>query len=76
MIYMDFTDCPVAPGTIAKIATNSAGGWTIKIDIPQTAEEVVKQLIGSENTRVYSIGFADQGALPESPKRLPGRPKK
>ncbi len=71
---MDFTNCPVLPGVISKISTNSAGGWSIKIDVPEIAGDIVRQLLGSENKIVYSIALSQMQEI-ERVERGPGRPK-
>ena len=70
-----FDNCPRLPVIISKIATEQAGGWKISLIVPETAAEIVRQLVGTENKRVYTCGLADCGELPAEPKRGPGRPK-
>ena len=65
---------PMLPAAIAKISTQTAGGWKISLDIPESAGEIIKQLIGTENKTVYTVSF-DAISEIEQVKRRPGRPR-
>lgn len=73
---MDFENCPMATGIISKITTDAAGGWSVKLNFPQTCKPIIQQLIGTENTVVYNIPFCPTDQVLEIPSRGPGRPKK
>ncbi len=66
----------VIPALIDKISTNKAGGWTIKLDVPEIAADPIKQLIGTENKKVYKITLRAVQDLEIPEKRKPGRPAK
>ena len=66
----------VLPAVIQKIATNSAGGWTVRLDVPESAADIVRGLLGTENTLVYAVAFSSTGECLTKPRRGPGRPKK
>ena len=66
---------PMLTGSIAKISTQSAGGWKIAIDVPEIMGEVVRQLIGTENQVLSHVSFERAGDI-ERIERGPGRPKK
>lgn len=67
---------PMLTGAVAKIAIQSAGGWKIAIDVPESMEEAVRQLLGHENRTIYNIGFNEVGEIEQGSKRGPGRPAK
>lgn len=67
-------DSIMLSGDISKIATQSAGGWKISINVPESMAEAVRPLLGSENTVLFNITF-DMISELEIPKRGPGRPK-
>ncbi len=72
---MSFETATVIPGLIDKISSNKAGGWTIKIDVPEIAAAEIKQLIGTENKKIYKIGLEAVQDI-DTAKRSPGRPKR
>lgn len=67
---------PMLTGAIAKISTQTAGGWKIALDVPESCGEVVKQLIGTENKVVYNVSFDKLSEIKERPREKPGpKPK-
>lgn len=72
---LDFSNATVVPAIIDKISSNKAGGWSIRLDVPEIAKEQIRQLVGTENKSVYSVGllYVQEMEIPE--KRGPGRPK-
>ncbi len=73
--YSSFDDATVIPALIDKISSNKAGGWSIRLDVPQIAAEQIKQLIGTENSKLYSIGLKAVQDIEKQEKRGPGRPR-
>lgn len=70
-------DAPMLSGVIAKIATQSAGGWKIALDVPESMSAVVKQLLGTENKIVYNISLEHLCEIEQPEKQKPGpKPKK
>jgi hypothetical protein len=69
------SDGSMLTGAIAKISTQTAGGWRIALDVPEIMGEVVRQLLGSENKIVYNISFDAISEIDQPEKRQPGRPK-
>jgi len=70
----DWDNAVAIPFLISRIKTSSAGGWQIVLDVPQIAENQVKQLIGTENNTMYSGAFLYVQVIAEV-KRSPGRPR-
>jgi hypothetical protein len=70
------SDGSMLTGAISKISSQTAGGWSVKLDVPENMGEIIRQLIGSENKIVYNISFDEVGSIEQPEKRQPGRPKK
>ena len=68
---------PMLTGCISKITTQSAGGYKITIDAPEIMAPVVRQLLGTENKKIYNISFNEIGEIEAAPKQKPGpKPKR
>lgn len=66
---------PMLTGAIARISTQSTGGWKIVIDAPESMGDVIRQLIGTENQVLYNVSFDRAGDI-ERIERGPGRPRR
>lgn len=60
---------------IARIKTNQAGGWQVTLDVPEIAQDQVKQLLGTENKVLYAGRLLKIDEINQT-KKQPGRPKK
>lgn len=71
---LDWEAATRMPAILSRIKSCASGGWTLTLDVPEIAQEQIRQLVGTENKAVYSVAMLQLSEIIEQKPRKPGRP--